>query len=158
MESNKQTTPSYQRVLDSNNQTVILTTSKGDVHIKLNNQARYTAANFIQLVENGIYDASYFARVIGNFVVQGGDTTENNYQFKPKSIREEISYLSHLTGTVGIATGGKDTGTTGFFINVGDNIHLDRRYTIFGNVIKGMENVYKLSNGDQIISAKLLAQ
>jgi len=154
----KQPTSSYQAVLDSNDQIVILKTSKGDVHIQLNNHAPYTAAHFIQLVKNGIYDGSYFARVIGNFVAQGGDTTENNYQYDAKSIREEISYLSHLTGTVGIATGGKDTGTTGFFINLGDNIHLDRRYTIFGNVIKGMENVYKLSNGDQIISAKLAAQ
>jgi len=154
----QQPTPSYQTVLDSNNQTVILTTSKGDIHIQLNNHAPYTAANFIRLVKNGIYDGSYFARVIGNFVAQGGDTTESNYKYEAKSIREEISYLSHLTGSVGIATGGKDTGTTGFFINLGNNIHLDRRYTIFGKVIKGMDNVYKLSNGDQIISAKLAAQ
>jgi len=154
----KQSTPNYRQVLESSNRIVLLRTSQGDIHIKLNDEARYTATNFIKLVEQGVYDGSYFARVIGNFVAQGGGTTESNYQYQAKTIREELSYLSHLTGTVGIATGGKDTGTTGFFINVGDNIHLDRRYTIFGNVIKGMENVYKLSNGDKIISAKLITQ
>lgn len=137
---------------------IALHTSVGDIVIQLNDQAIYSAANFERLISEHFYDGSYFSRVIGNFVAQGGDTIGDVEGSSSQTIREEISFLSHLTGTVGMATSGKDTGSSQFFINIGNNVHLDRKYTIFGNVIQGMENVYKLSNGDQIISAEVMAE
>ncbi len=154
--SQKLDTSTYVAANQSNGKIVALKTSAGTIKIRLNEQATYTSANFENLVKQGFYNKSYFSRVIGNFVVQGGDSIGNGEGSSGLSIREEISYLSHRIGTVGMATAGKDTGDSQFFINIGDNIHLDRRYTIFGDVIEGMENVYRLGNGDQIISAEIL--
>jgi len=154
----KLSTIPFEQAKKSIGKKVVLRTSAGEIVIQLNDKAIYTAANFELLTNEQFYNGSYFSRVIGNFVAQGGDTIGDVEGSSDQTIREEISLLSHLTGTVGMATSGKDTGSSQFFINVGDNVHLDRKYTIFGNVIRGMENVYKLSNGDQIISAEVLAE
>ena len=154
--SNKLETPPFEQAKKSTSKKIILHTTVGDIVIQLNDKAIYTAANFERLISNNFYNGSYFSRVIGNFVAQGGDTIGDVEGSSEETIREEISYLSHLTGTVGMATSGKDTGTSQFFINLGDNVHLDRKYTIFGSVVQGMEKVYQLSNSDQIISAEVM--
>jgi cyclophilin family peptidyl-prolyl cis-trans isomerase len=153
---NKLPTTDYQQVIKAIGSMVLLHTTSGDIKIKMNAEALYTSANFVRLIKQGFYNGSYFSRVIGNFVTQGGDTVGHGDGSSGELIREEISYLSHLIGTVGVATNGKDTGDSQFFINVGDNIHLDRRYTIFGNVVDGMENVVQLNNSSQIISAEIV--
>jgi cyclophilin family peptidyl-prolyl cis-trans isomerase len=57
-------------------------------------------------------------------------------------------------GTVGLATSGKDTGGSQFFINLAPNFHLDGRFTVFAEVTKGMETADALEVGDKIISAR----
>jgi len=154
-ESNAQIngTASFKLAKLSSNKTVTLKTSIGDIVIKMNPEAPYSAHNFVTLVEQGFYNKSYFMRVIGNFVAQGGDPIGDGEGTSGKSIREELSFLSHTVGSVGMATAGKDTGDSQFFINTGDNIHLDRNYSIFGHVIKGMDVAMRLAHGDQIIKA-----
>jgi len=156
--SKKLETIPFEQAKKSIGKKILVRTTVGNIVIQLNDKAIYTAENFERLINKGFYNGSYFSRVIGNFVAQGGDTIGDVEGSSDETIREEISYLSHITGTVGMATSGKDTGTSQFFINLGDNVHLDRKYTIFGNVIQGMENVYQLSNGDQIISAEVLSE
>ncbi len=134
---------------------VTLTTSKGPIKIQLNNRAFYTGLNFIRLAKQGYYDGTYFSRVIGNFVAQGGDNIGNGEGGSKLTIREELSYLTHSAATIGMATSGKDTGDAQFFINLADNTHLDRHYTVFGQVIDGMSNALSLVNGDIIISASV---
>jgi len=149
-------TPSYSSAIKASGRHVLLRTSAGNIEFRTNQDATYTAAHFINLVNSGYYKNTYFSRMLGNFVAQGGDSVGDVDGGSGQMIREEISYLSHKIGTVGMATSGKDTGDAQFFVNLGDNLHLDRKYTIFAEVVSGMENVYKLSNGDQIISAEVL--
>ncbi len=138
-----------------NQRLIKLTTTQGDILVQLNNQAPYTGLNFIRLVESGYYQNTFFSRVIGNFVAQGGDSIGDGNGSSGQTIREELSYLSHSKGTVGMATSGKDTGDSQFYINLADNIHLDRHYTVFGKVVEGMDVAFKLANGDKIIAAKV---
>ena len=154
--SNRLESPDYQQAQRSAGKVVRIKTTAGIIDIKLNGQAIYTAANFIRLVKSGYFNNSYFSRVIGNFVAQGGDPIGDGQGSSGQTIREELSYLSHEVGTVGMATAGKDTGDSQFFINTSDNTHLDRKYTIFGTVVKGLEVALELSNGDQIVSASIL--
>ena len=71
-------------------------------------------------------------------------------------VRDEVSPRKHRRGTVGLATTGKDTGGSQFFINLSPNLHLDGRYTLFGEVTRGMDVADKLEVGDKIISARVL--
>lgn len=154
----KTKTASYAKVTKANGRHVLLRTSAGDIEFRMNQNATYTAAHFINLVNSGYYNGTYFSRMLGNFVAQGGDSVGDVDGGSGQMIREEISYLSHKIGTVGMATSGKDTGDAQFFVNLGDNLHLDRKYTIFAEVVSGMDNVYNLSNGDQIISAEVIKE
>lgn len=135
---------------------VKLTTTAGEFKIKMKAEALFSAANFIRLVNTGYYNGTYFSRMIGNFVAQGGDNIGNLEGGNNATFREEISYATHSSGTIGMATSGKDTANGQFFINIGDNIHLDRHYTVFAYVIDGMDTVLRLSNGDQIINANIV--
>ena len=154
--SRKKGSPPFEIALKASDKILRLKTTAGNIDIKLNKQAIFTAANFLELARKGYYDNSYFSRVIGNFVAQGGDTIGDGNGSSNLSIREEISYLSHKIGSVGMATSGKDTGDSQFFINTANNTHLDRNYTVFAEVIDGLNNALKLSNGDKIISIEEL--
>ena len=133
-----------------------LNTNIGPIEITMSGDAPYTTANFVQLVNSEYYNGTYFSRVIGNFVAQGGDNIGDGEGSSRRTIREELSYQSHQIGTIGMATAGKDTGDSQFFINTANNTHLDRHYTTFATVTRGMEVALKLSNGDQIISASVV--
>ncbi len=116
-------------------------------------EAPLTATNFVHLVEDGFYDGIEFHRVEPAFVIQGGDPTGSGFEGSDALIREEISSLEHHRGTVGIATAGKDTGSSQFFVNDSTNLHLDGRYTIFADVVDGMDVVDRIEVGDEIMSA-----
>jgi cyclophilin family peptidyl-prolyl cis-trans isomerase len=133
-----------------------LETTKGDITIKLFADTPYTSLNFIELVESGFYDNTYFHRVIPNFVAQGGSKVGDGSGNIDYSIREELSYRSHLPGTVGMATLGKDTGGAQFFINTAPNLHLDSNYTIFGEVVDGMGAAIQLEQNDRVLKANLV--
>jgi cyclophilin family peptidyl-prolyl cis-trans isomerase len=68
-------------------------------------------------------------------------------------IRDEVSMAPHAPYSVGIATSGKDTGSTQMFFNLGDNTRLDGAYTVFAQVIDGRDVVDRLELGDRIIKA-----
>ena len=57
---------------------------------------------------------------------------------------------SHTRGTLGISTRGRDTGDSQIFINLVDNYRLDHNYTVFARVSRGMDNVDKIQEGDEI--------
>ncbi len=136
-------------------QSLTLKTTQGDIVIRLFEDTPYTAANFIKLAQQGFYDKSYFHRVIPNFVAQGGGRFGDGSGSVGYSIREELSQRSHRFGTIGMATSGKDTGGGQFFINLAPNLHLDSNYTIFGEVIAGMEVALKLEQNDQVLVVEI---
>jgi cyclophilin family peptidyl-prolyl cis-trans isomerase len=129
---------------------VVLKTSRGEITLEMLAEAPVTAANFVRLVKQGFYRGKTFHRVVPNFVVQGGDPRGDGYGGPGYLIRDELTPLRHSRGIVGMATAGKDTGGSQFFINLSPNPHLDGRYTIFAEVTKGMETVDKLEVGDLI--------
>ena len=129
-------------------------TNRGDIQLQLLSAAPYTALNFYTLANDGYYDGVVFHRVIPNFVAQSGDPTGVGSGTPGYSIREELSLGSHVRGSVGMATAGKDTGGSQFFFNLKANWHLDRRYTIFARVTSGLEVMDNLRRGDYIISIK----
>ncbi|MDH5631239.1 MAG: peptidylprolyl isomerase, partial [Gammaproteobacteria bacterium] len=150
--------PDYQKIQSVFGKKILFKTSAGEFTIQLLQDAPYTSWNFYQSVKSGFYDTAYFNRVIGNIVVQGGDPIGDGEGTNGLIIREEINLLEHVPMSVGIATDGKDTGSSQFFINTTRNIHLDRRYTIFAKVISGQDVVYRIAHGDRIVSVEVLAE
>ncbi len=130
---------------------ITLKTNKGDIKIELlPDAAPFTVMNFLKLSENNYYDSTIFHRVVSNFVIQGGDPTSTGYGGPGYSIRSEFSPLSYETGMVGMASSGKDTEGSQFFITHSATPHLDGKYTIFGKVTDGMDVVDKIMIGDFI--------
>jgi peptidylprolyl isomerase len=83
-------------------------------------------------------------------VVQGGDPRGDGWGGPGFAIRSEFSLRSYETGTVGIASAGKDTEGSQFFITHSPQPHLDGRYTIIGKVVAGMDVVGRLQVDDRI--------
>jgi cyclophilin family peptidyl-prolyl cis-trans isomerase len=121
--------------------------------MKMLPEAPVTAFNFVKLVRNGFYKNKTFHRIVPNFVVQGGDPRGDGYGGPGFLIRDEVSRRKHERGTVGIATAGKDTGGSQFFINLAPNLHLNGKYTLFAEITQGMAVADKLEAGDKILSA-----
>lgn len=138
------------------NPVATLTTSKGTIEIELFlGETTFTVANFIRLIQQHFYDGLSFHRVIPNFVVQGGDPNGDGTGSPGYTIRSEFTPRSFERGIVGMASAGKDTEGSQFFIMHSHHPHLDGNYTPFGKVIKGMEVVDQIEVGDKIISASI---
>jgi cyclophilin family peptidyl-prolyl cis-trans isomerase/HEAT repeat protein len=108
-----------------------------------------TATNFINWAKTGFYKKLTLHRVVPNFVVQGGDPRGDGWGDAGFTIPSEVSRHHYDEGYLGIADSGKDTGGCQFFITLSPQRQLDGRYTIFGRVTKGMENVWKIDQADQ---------
>jgi HEAT repeat protein/cyclophilin family peptidyl-prolyl cis-trans isomerase len=127
----------------------VIVTEHGDIELELfGDDAIQTVANFINLAEAGFYNGLTFHRVVPNFVVQGGCPRGDGWGDPGYYIRSEFTQYRYDTGYVGIATDGKDTGGSQFFITLSPQHHLDGRYTVFGRVTKGMDVVWKIDEGD----------
>ncbi len=139
---------------------VLLKTTQGDVELELwPEYAPGSVINFLQLVEDGFYNGKPFHRVVPNFVIQGGCPRGDGYGSLDYSIRTEVPQLYYDgEGYLGMASAGPDTECTQFFITHSPTPHLDGNYTIFGRVIKGMEAVHKMVQGDVLEKAVLLSQ
>jgi cyclophilin family peptidyl-prolyl cis-trans isomerase len=119
-------------------------------------EAPVTVATFARLAEQGYYNGLTFHRIVPNFVLQGGSPGANEFVGTPGYIRDELGLLSHLRGTLGISTRGRDTGDGQIFINLVDNYRLDHNYTVFARVIEGMDNVDQILEGDVMESVEII--
>lgn len=113
------------------------------------------AARFAQQVAAGEWDGLSWHRVEPGFVVQGGSPGANEYMGAARYTRDERGSLSHVRGTVGISTRGRDTGDGQIFVNLVDNPRLDFSYTIIGSIVSGMSSVDALLEGAVITRAEL---
>ena len=100
-----------------------------------------TVANFVTLVGKGFFDGVRLHRVVPDFVVQDGDPRGDGEGGPGYTIRDELNQRPYLRGTVGMALDWKDTGGSQFFITHSPQPHLDARYTVFGQVVEGMDVV-----------------
>ncbi len=133
-----------------------IVTEKGTVEMELFfDVAPLTVLNFIRLVEEEFYNGLIFHRVVPGFVVQGGDPRGDGWGGQGRYMRCEYSIEPYIRGTVGVATSGKDTGGSQFFVTLAPQPHLEGRYTVMGQVIAGMEVVDQLVYGDQILKIEI---
>jgi peptidylprolyl isomerase len=124
------------------NYTVTLTTSMGTIVIGLFDDMPITAGNFRNLTQLGYYDGTIFHRVAYGFVIQGGDLSGKGITVP--TIPDELpTKHSNVRGSVAMAkTYLPDSATSQFFINLNDtNTSLDSRFSVFGDVIEGMDVV-----------------
>jgi cyclophilin family peptidyl-prolyl cis-trans isomerase/HEAT repeat protein len=134
-------------------QKVKISTTKGDIIIRLLvEEAPGSVANFVALLNHKYFNQKFFHRVVPNFVIQAGCNRGDGWGSEDYSIRSEFSMERYKTGSVGMASGGKDTEGTQWFITHSPTPHLDGRYTIFADVESGMDVVHVIEVGDQILS------
>ena len=134
---------------------VIIKTNFGDIEFSLlPDIAPETVRNFLQLAKSGFYNETLFHRVIPGFMIQGGDP---NTKEPDKStwgqggpgynLKAEFNSRSHLRGIVSMARAtDPDSAGSQFFIVTSDSTFLDRQYTVFGEVVDGMEIADKIVN------------
>ncbi|MBN2361698.1 MAG: peptidylprolyl isomerase [Deltaproteobacteria bacterium] len=109
-----------------------------------------TVANFVRLARAGVYDGTTFHRVVAGFVVQGGDPRGDGFGGPGYVIPCEVTDRPFAPGVVGMALAGKDTGGSQFFVMQSRQPHLDGHYTVFGEVVEGLEVVDSLQPDDLI--------
>ncbi len=124
---------------------------KGTVVIRLfGNEAPIHILNFKTLAEKKFYDGLRIHRVVPNFVIQGGDPRGDGWGTGGMILHDQMNRLVYKRGMVGMPLSGKDTGGSQFFITMSRQPHLDGNYTIFGEVVSGMEVVDSTEIGDVI--------
>lgn len=135
----------------------ILETDKGEIVIELHpEKAPFTVSSIVHLTKEGFYDGVIFHRVVRNFVLQGGDFDRRDGFGGPEyRLPTEPSFNTFKKGMAGIASSGPDTEGSQFFITHTWTPHLDGHYTIFGEVIEGLDVTQKIQIGDQILQARL---
>ncbi len=110
--------------------------------------------NFIELAKKGFYDGTTFHRVIPGFMIQGGDPNSKNPDRANHgmggpgyTIKAEFNEKHHKKGTLSMArSANPDSAGSQFFICVADAFSLDRQYTVFGEVVSGMDVADKIVN------------
>ena len=129
----------------------------GEIEIRLLvEEAPTHAARFERLAASGYFDGLTFHRVVTNFVLQGSSPGANEYVGNAAYTRDELGLVSHWRGTVATSTRGRDTGDGQIFINLADNLHLDHDYTVFGEVVNGMDVADRVAEGDVIVWARVV--
>jgi cyclophilin family peptidyl-prolyl cis-trans isomerase/HEAT repeat protein len=113
-------------------------------------EAPLSALRVATRAREGYYNGLTFHRVVPNFVIQGGSPGANEYMGDGPFMRDEAGLVSHRRGTVGISTRGRDTGDAQIFINLVDLPRLDHIYTVFAEVVAGMDVVDAVLEGDVI--------
>jgi peptidylprolyl isomerase len=129
---------------------LVFTLDSGDVTIKLRpDLAPKHVARITELVKEGYYDGLNFHRVIDGFVAQGGCPNGNGMGGSGTKIPAEFSAEKHVRGTMSMArSSDPDSGDSQFFICLDAVPYLDNQYTVWGEVISGMEHVDKIPKGE----------
>jgi len=149
---------------------IVLKLKDGDVYIQTYpDVAPNHVARIKELVRQGFYDGLKFHRVIDGFMAQTGDPRGNGTGGSGQNLKAEFNNKHHGRGTVSMARAANpDSADSQFFICFKDAGFLDGQYTVWGQVIKGMEFVDNIKRGDPadngtvtnpdvIVSMKVLA-
>ncbi|MBI1868849.1 MAG: peptidylprolyl isomerase [Methylocystis sp.] len=133
--------------------TLTLATTKGEVVIRMRpDLAPNHVAHIKKLVSEGFYDGVVFHRVIDGFMAQTGcphgtGTGGSKYP----NLKQEFNAAPHVRGTCSMARAQHpDSANSQFFICFGDARFLDKQYTVWGEVIAGMENVDNIKRGEPV--------
>jgi cyclophilin family peptidyl-prolyl cis-trans isomerase/HEAT repeat protein len=151
----RNTTADYERAIARMGKqvTAVVTTTKGSFTIDLlPDEATLNVDNFIQLAKRRYFNGITVHRVVPNFVIQDGDPRGDGNGGPGYQIRCEINQVPYERGAVGMALSGKDTGGSQWFVTHSPQPHLDGGYTVFGNVVAGMNTVDAIVRGDVVRS------
>ena len=149
------TTSSQENSMAGQDQVAVLHTSEGDITIRFfPDVAPNHVKNFLSLSQSGFYNGTKFHRVIPGFMIQGGDPntkTDNTSTWgtggSGTNVSAEFNGVSHKRGIVSMArSNNPNSASSQFFIVVKDSTFLDRQYTAFGQVTKGMDVADKIVN------------
>ncbi len=139
-------------------QTAVITLDNGN-EIKIEffpEDAPKTVENFVTLAKKGFYDGLTFHRVVPDFVVQGGDPNGNGSGGPGYQIKAEFNKRKHVRGTLAMARSQHpDSAGSQFYVTYGPTPHLDGNYTVFGQVVSGMEHVDRIKQGDRMRSVTI---
>ena len=143
---------------------LLLDTTQGQVEIRLlPDLAPNHVARITELANSGFYDGIIFHRVIPGFMAQTGDPQGTGMGGSGQKLDAEFTDYEYRLGTVGMARSmNPNSGDSQFFICFDGCGHLTGQYTVWGQVERGMENVYNIAAGeppaspDQIVTAKVI--
>ena len=119
-------------------------------------EAPASVLRFARLAEAGYYNGTTFHRIVPNFVIQGGSPGANEYVGDDWFMRDELGLWPHVRGAVGVSTRGRDTGDAQIFIDTVDNPRLDHDYTVFAQVLNGIDVVDLILEGDVIETIEII--
>jgi cyclophilin family peptidyl-prolyl cis-trans isomerase/HEAT repeat protein len=129
----------------------------GRFSIRLDPDAAPLAAwNFAELAGKRFFDGLNVHRVVPGFVVQDGDPRGDGFGGPGYAIRDEFGPVPFEAGTLGMASDGKDTAGSQWFVTLSMQPHLDGRYTAFGRVVQGLRSVVEaIRPGDRVVSVRV---
>jgi cyclophilin family peptidyl-prolyl cis-trans isomerase len=109
-----------------------------------------TVARFTELVKKGFYNGLAFSRIMPKFLIQGGDPTGDGTGGSGQTIPAEFNDKKHQLGTVGMArlTRDPNSADSQFYICLEPQPFLDGKYTVFGQVVEGLDLLPKIQEGD----------
>jgi Peptidyl-prolyl cis-trans isomerase (rotamase) - cyclophilin family len=147
-----------------NKTAAVIETTSGKITLRLYPEAAPMACeNFVALIEKGYYDGTIFHRVIKDFMIQGGDpkgTGEGGDSIWNAPFEDEVSdsHLFDKPGILAMANSGANTNKSQFFITTKATPWLNKKHTIFGEVVSGYDIVEKISNMPVDASSKPKAE
>lgn len=132
---------------------IVIETVHGEITIQTYPEdAPKTVARITELAAAGFYDDVTFHRVVPGFVVQGGDPTGTGRGGSGQNLPAEFNARKHVEGTVAMARAtDPNSADSQFYITLSPQPHLDGKYTVFGQVIDGMDAVRKIRQGDAMV-------
>ncbi len=136
------TTKDYTAIIETEKDNLVLELFAADVPVTVN--------NFVFLAREGFYDGSMFHRVIPEFVAQGGDYTGTGTLTPGYYIPNEITSHNHTAGALSMANAGPDKNGCQFFITYNAEPDLDGGYSVFGQLIEGMDVLEQLTPRDPL--------
>lgn len=133
---------------------VILKTVHGNIIFRFYpKKAPNTVTRIIELIQQGFYDGITWHRVVPGFVIQTGDPTATGTGGSGRKLKAEFNDIQHIKGTVAMARAQDvDSADSQFYIALTTLSHLDGKYTVFGQVIDGLEVLEKITQGDKILT------
>ncbi len=142
-------------------QTGVITLEKGgEIRIEFfPADAPKTVENFVTLARKGFYNNLTFHRVVPGFVVQGGDPKGDGTGGPGYTIKAEFNTRRHVRGSLAMARSQHpDSAGSQFYITYGPQPHLDGQYTVFGQVVSGIEHVDAIRQDDRMKTVTIVEE
>jgi len=145
-------TPPPMTIDTSKQYTATIETEKGSMVLELfASDVPITVNSFVFLAREGFYDDTTFHRVIPDFMAQGGDPTGTGAGGPGYKFADEFTRHTHVTGALSMANSGPNTNGSQFFITYAPQSHLDRKHSVFGQLVLGTNVLKTIKNGDTIV-------